>query len=596
MDPDPAGHRRSSTPLFRAIPTGTYTYRYRDAGIDKRTKADDQDIDIESLKLECESSQTHAAVEPKLGSESAMCTSSPTTTSDEGGESLRENDSRPFSTSTEITDAILYRETVAVSNGSMTLLSKQPAIEAPQTGAKGRAREREARRFAAARIMPSQGLVDAAKGLGSGKGSERAVSYPPLTAEGYLVDWGMEERKGRARRSNEMLLVGCGADYERRSTERGRSPPTISGHALLDTYSSSLSSHIENRFVVEGKWVPGAEARQLLALHPDGESWRKNPERETRQRERSRLLNENAFLKRQIARLEEAAAQRREEEVVRDENEGLRTELKRLETEADRRELDEEPSIARIFPGDLTENEDLWKDAGLGNQLRRSANRGNRVGASLMSQEVMVEHPFAGKGRAREREEKLRLQNLAREPSRSPSGSGNDENGSGRRANWRTRELTDSEKDRVTNGNKSEGDISTSSDDEHRGRRSSCDAAKVAALSHLPPDVLAKYGPDRPPRIWREHSHEILVEAANGGGSKGRRREANLKNEEGEGRRARFRPPMGLVDAAKGVNGVDGVRDDDCDEILGMWRREGGQSCGTDESYSGPRLEERIFR
>ena len=117
-------------------------------------------------------------------------------------------------------------------------------------------------------------------------------------------------------------------------------------------------------------------------------------------------MNENALLRRQVARLEEAAARRREEEALRDEEECLRTELQRLKTEADGRELDEEPAIARTLSGDLAENEDLWKDVGLGNQPRRSANRGNRVGASLMSQEVMVEHPSAGKGRAREREEK----------------------------------------------------------------------------------------------------------------------------------------------------------------------------------------------
>lgn len=563
MNRDPADHRPSSTPLFHAIPTGTYTYRYRDAGTGNRTSPEDEDMITESLKLETESSQTHAAVEPKLEPESAMSESSPTSPPEVSGNSLRENDAHTFNLPTEPTDAILYRETVAVSNGSMTLLSKQVGVEAPQTGAKGRAREREARRFAAARIMPSQGLVDAAKALSRREESGRTVSYPPLTAEGYLVDHGMEERErreARVRKPNEMLLAGCGPDYDRRSRERGGSPT-----------SSSQPSSIENRFMVDGECEPGTEARQVLALQPDGESWRRNPDREKRQRERSRLLTENALLKRQVAGLEEAAARRREVEALRAENARLRTELERLKTEADGRELDEEPAIARSFSGDLAENEDLWKDAGLGNQPRRSANRGNRVGASLMSQEVMVEHPSAGKGRAREREEKRRLQYLAREPSRADSDSDNDENGR-RRTNWRSRELTDSEVDRDTNGNNEE-DIDTGSDDEHRGRNSFRNAARRVPLSHLPPDVLAKYGPDRPPRIWREHSHEILVEAANGGGSKGRRREVNLKSEEEAGGSVRFRPPMGLVDAAKGVTGVDGVRDEDDDEKSRRCRR-----------------------
>lgn len=565
MDPDSADHQPSSTPLFYAISTGTYNYRYRDARTD--TRAGDiqrsmQNTTTSISKPEDADFRRPAAGNLELESESKIFASTTTAPLREDDEASGRNDAYPFHP-TEITDLILYRETVAVLNGSMTLLSKQVGIEAPQTGAKGRAREREARRFAAARIMPSQGLVDAAKGLGGGKRSGGMVSYPLLTAEGYLIDQGIEEREERVRKSNEMLLVGCGADHERTSRERGLSPPIISNHAPLDADSSSSLSNIENRVVVDGKWVSDTGARQLLALHPDSESWSKNPERETRQRERSRLLNENALLRRQVARLEEAAARRREEEALRDEEECLRTELQRLKTEADGRELDEEPAIARTLSGDLAENEDLWKDVGLGNQPRRSANRGNRVGASLMSQEVMVEHPSAGKGRAREREEKRCLQNLAREPSRSDSDCDHDENDRRRRSNWRNRELADSEEYRDTNGSKSKGDIDTSSGDEHRGRKSFRDAARSAALSHLPPDVLAKYGPGRPPRIWREHSHEILVEAANGGGSKGRRREVNLKNERGAGGRLRFRPPMELVDAAKEVNGVDGMRDED---------------------------------
>ena len=88
-----------------------------------------------------------------------------------------------------------------------------------------------------------------------------------------------------------------------------------------------------------------------------------------------------------------------------------------------------------------------------------------------------------------------------------------------------------------------------------------------------------------------------MVKAANGGGSKGRRREVDLKNEKRAEGRSRFRPPMGLVDAAKRTNGVDGVRvKDNKDEELRMRRREGQEICGKDESCSGPRVEGRIFR
>ena len=90
-------------------------------------------------------------------------------------------------------------------------------------------------------------------------------------------------------------------------------------------------------------------------------------------------------MKRQVSRLAEATAWRREEEALRDENERLRTELKRWKSEADGRELDEEPEIMRTFSDDVAENENLWKDAGLGHQPRRSANRGKRAGASLAS-------------------------------------------------------------------------------------------------------------------------------------------------------------------------------------------------------------------
>ena len=275
MKSDPADHRPSSTPLFHAIPTGTYNYRYRVARTDTRAKDMQRSMQNTTSSIsrpEEANSRRPAVSNPEPESESEISTSTTTAPLREDDEAAGQNDAPPFYP-TETTDQILYRETVAVLNGSMTLLSKQVGIEAPQTGAKGRAREREARRFAAARIMPSQGLVDAAKGLGVGKRSGSSVSYPPLTAEGYLEDQRIEEREGRVRKSNEMLLDGCGVDYERKSRERGLSPPTIFDHAPLDADSSSSPSNIEIRLVVHGKWVSSTEARQILALHPDGESW-----------------------------------------------------------------------------------------------------------------------------------------------------------------------------------------------------------------------------------------------------------------------------------------------------------------------------------
>ena len=556
MNLDQPDHRPISAPLFHAIPSGTYTYRYRDAKTDTRTEAPSSNL---TNSLQGEELTAKIVDEIKTPEHSAQPCLSITSRLEELDEPSTEGEKRI----SETTDPILYRETTAVSNGSMTLLSKQVGVEAPQTGAKGRAREREARRFAAARIMPSQGLVDAAKGLSRREGSGRTVSYPPLTAERYLVGEVMEEREGRvarARNPDEMLMVGCGADYDRRSRERGRAPAS-------SFPSQPSNSCPEPGFVIDNKWLTsGTEAQRLPAPHPVGEFSRPNPEREKRQRERSRLLDENARLRKEVSRLEEMASTRREEEMLRDENARLKEELRKLREDA---VYDDEVEGVYERDGrngmDSFVHEDLWKDAGMGNQPRRSANRGNRVGASLMSQEVMVEHPSAGKGRAREREEKRRLQNLAHTPSRSDSDP--DERERRRRTNWRTRVFTDSE------------------DDEHREPMTPRDAARAAALTNLPPHVLAKYGPDRPPRIWREHSHEILVEAANGGGSKRRRREVNEKrereNEVGEVERGapRFRPPTGLVQATKSgvlhrTKNEDGSVTFDWDpEKFEAWRR-----------------------
>ena len=552
MDSDQPNHRPTSTPLFHAIPTGTYTYRYRDTRTDTRTEAPSSNIQSisqgkdKTREFRNEIETVEAAIQPP-----------PSTT-----EGLQDGD-EPLRVETQIADTndpIHYRETVAVSNGSMTLLSKQVGVEAPQTGAKGRAREREDKKFAAARIMPSQGLVDAAKRMWR---DEKIVSYPSLTAEGYLLGEALVEttgqREGRARRPHEMLLVGCGMDYDRRTGERGRSPPSLPLHPILsDGASSSRLTKIEKAFMVDGHWASGTEAQRFLSLHPTGESWYMKPGRENRHRERSRLLDENARLRKEVARLEEDAARRNQEEKLKDENLRLREKLRRLRGE----NRDDEEEV--VMNGrSLFGEEELWKDAGLGNQPRRSANRGNRVGASLMSQEVMVEHPSAGKGRAREREEKRRLQNLVRGPSRSDSDT-DEKEGRRRRTNWRTRVLTDSDDD--TNEIHKDNDIGINSNDEDfRGRR-------AVALSNLAPDVIAKYGPDRPSRIWRDHSHEILVERNDGGGSKGRRREVNLKNEDGA--RLRFRPPRGLVDAAKGAaKGVNGD-DDDGENGVGDMREE----------------------
>lgn len=558
MDSDQPDHRPSSTPLFHAVPTGTYTYRYRDIGTDTRTKAPSSNIQSIS-----QGKDKTRQIRDEIETDEAPIQPPPSTT--EGSQ----DDDESLGDETQIADTnhpILYRETVAIFNGSMTLLSKQVGVEAPQTDAKGRAREREERKFAAARIMPSQSLVDAAKGMWR---DGRSASYPPLTAEGYLVGEVLVETtgqmEGRARKPDEMLLVGCGIDYDRRSRERGRSPPSLPLHPILsDNTSSSQPTKIEKSFMFDGHWVSGTEAQRFLSLYPTGESWCRNPGREKRQRERSRLLNENARLRKEIARLEEDTARRNQAETLRDENLRLREELRRLSRENRDDEEEVEMNGRSFFGG--KEEEELWKDAGLGNQPRRSANRGNRVGASLMSQEVMVEHPSAGKGRAREREEKRRLQNLVREPSRSDSDT--DEKEDRRwRTNGRTRVLTDPEDD--TNEIHKDSDIGIDSNDEDfRGRR-------AVALSNLAPDVIAKYGPDRPPRIWREHSHEILVERNDGGGSKGRRREVNLKNEDGA--RVRFRPPRGLVDAAKGVDkGVDGDDDDGENAFLDNENADGG--------------------
>ena len=101
--------RSRQSSLFSALPTGTYSYWYRDVGTD--TSGDLAPatlfLGIQGLNI----AETRSAVEAEVD--------------------------LPFE---DTQDPVLYRETRAVDNGAMTLLSKQVAVEAPTTGAKGRAK------------------------------------------------------------------------------------------------------------------------------------------------------------------------------------------------------------------------------------------------------------------------------------------------------------------------------------------------------------------------------------------------------------------------------------------------------------------------
>lgn len=318
---------------------------------------------------------------------------------------------------------------------------------------------------------------------------------------------------------------------------------------MVDTaaYTSSSESD-KNAFAHDGKWVSGAEGVRLLASTPTssfllhggvrGRERECLPEKNIialssappipRENlalsarivlEKESLLEENARLREEIARL------RLEQE--EEENARLKSEIARLRTERYKRKerqaaLDANRSRSRS----RSRSADAWASAaGLGAGPRRTANRGGRAGASVMSQEVLVEGYAGGKGRAREREEKRRTHHLTHVLPDS--------------------ENDDKDKNGVEHGNLGDGKVISSSDEEYRGRLKGRDEAAAAALANLPEDVRKKYAEDRPSRIWREHSHEILVES-DLTGARGRRREVNMKREEP----ARFMPSQEMRDAA----------------------------------------------
>lgn len=259
--------------------------------------------------------------------------------------------------STDLSDLISYRETTAVENGAMTLLSKQVGVESPMTGAKGRAREREMRRRGERRvIVPSQGLVDAARRASfplieehDYSKSSGNLSYPELDTDGHPAGG---ERGG--------LMKYCEG---RRKDAKGK-----------EAHWQSSPSAEDYGFVLDGKWMSGAAGLTALAAAPSSETsshgGERGREREQKRREHAGLLastpptptehleisgqqpQRREPLLEENARLRDEIAQLRKEKAKREENARLRDEIPKLRLEK-QAALEGDRSRSRSAPSDL---------------------------------------------------------------------------------------------------------------------------------------------------------------------------------------------------------------------------------------------------